>query len=86
MKVDLLKGTASGGFAEGDTLVSIENVTGSDEASKRDTLYGGNQKNILTGLAGNDILEGDGGGDTIDGGRVRLCPLYPVEFGRSYQS
>ncbi len=68
VKVDLLKGTASSGFAEGDTLVSIENVTGSDAASKRDTLYGDNQQNTLNGLAGNDILEGDGGGDTIDGG------------------
>lgn len=68
VKIDLLKGTVSGGFAEGDTLISIENVTGSDVASRRDMLYGDNQQNMLSGLAGNDILEGDGGGDTIDGG------------------
>lgn len=68
VKIDLLNGTASNGFAAGDMLISIENINGSDRADKRDWIYGGTGVNILRGLGGNDILEGGGGGDTIDGG------------------
>jgi Ca2+-binding RTX toxin-like protein len=66
--VDLLNHAASGGEASGDTLVSIENVIGSDAGAERDFLYGDNGANSLYGLAGSDILEGGGGADTIDGG------------------
>ncbi|MXO49672.1 hypothetical protein GRI69_15590 [Erythrobacter vulgaris] len=51
-----------------DTLISIENVTGSDFA---DTLAGDGGRNTLSGLAGNDMLEGAGGDDTLDGGGGR---------------
>ena len=54
--VNLLDGTATGGDAEGDTLTSIENLTGS---AFDDT---------LTGDAGNNVLDGRAGADTLDGG------------------
>jgi len=66
--VDLKNHTASGGFAAGDTLISIENVTGSNSTSARDYIYGDNAINIINGMDGADILEGGGGADIIDGG------------------
>lgn len=66
VQVDLGAATAFGGDAAGDTLVEIENVTGSDIGS--DTLRGDGIANILRGLGGNDILTGGTGGDTLDGG------------------
>ena len=53
------------GYAEGDTLVSIENLVGSDH---NDILVGNNHDNILTGNAGNDLLWGSSGDDTLTGG------------------
>jgi Ca2+-binding RTX toxin-like protein len=63
--ISLQAGTAAGGHAEGDTLTSIENLTGS---AFDDTLTGAADANRLTGGAGNDILAGLGGADTLDGG------------------
>lgn len=63
--VDLLAGTGTGGAAQGDILISIENVLGTDFA---DTLSGDNGANILTGNGGNDVIFGRGGNDVIDGG------------------
>ena len=54
--VNLSDGTATGGDAEGDTLTSIENLSGS---AHDDT---------LTGDASDNVLEGAGGADTLDGG------------------
>ncbi|MGO4833223.1 calcium-binding protein, partial [Rhizobiaceae sp. 2RAB30] len=42
-----------------DTLVSVENVEGSNFA---DRLYGDERSNTLSGLGGDDYIEGDGGG------------------------
>jgi Ca2+-binding RTX toxin-like protein len=56
VNVDLATGTLTGGDAEGDTLVQIEGVSGSQ----------GND--TLTGDAGENWFEGLGGADTIDGG------------------
>ena len=53
-----------GGTAEGDTLNSIENLTGS---SHQDFLVGNAGNNVLTGLEDNDILKGGGGNDTLYG-------------------
>ncbi len=54
-------------FSEGvDTLINIENVTGSDSGSDRITGNGGD--NILSGRGGNDTLDGGGGNDVLDGG------------------
>ncbi|WP_420546824.1 Ig-like domain-containing protein [Curvivirga sp.] len=63
--VDLSTATVSGGDAAGDTLISIENVTGSDQS---DTLTGDDLANILQGNAGGDILTGGSGNDELDGG------------------
>ncbi len=63
--VNLALGTGLGGFAQGDKLISIENVTGSAFA---DILIGDAGTNLLRGGAGNDVLVGSGGGDTMDGG------------------
>ncbi|WP_372053340.1 type I secretion C-terminal target domain-containing protein (plasmid) [Tistrella mobilis] len=65
VSVDLTLGTASGGDAEGDTLISIENLTGS---AFDDLLRGSDENNILRGGAGDDVLDGGRGGDTLEGG------------------
>ncbi|MEO5374344.1 MAG: cadherin-like domain-containing protein, partial [Alphaproteobacteria bacterium] len=59
--VNLAAGTAQGGDATGDRLVSIENLTGSSFA---DTLTGDAGANTLTGGAGADTLDGGAGSDT----------------------
>ncbi len=74
VSVNLDTGSEFGGDAAGDTLVSIENVTGSDfndtltgdELANR--LTGGEGNDALSGLAGNDSLYGGGGTDTLVGG------------------
>ncbi|MGF6231837.1 Ca2+-binding RTX toxin-like protein [Inquilinus ginsengisoli] len=63
--VDLAAGTGSGGAAEGDTLVGIEIVSGSQGS---DTLSGDAGANTLKGWTGNDVLRGRGGADHLDGG------------------
>ncbi len=51
--------------AGNDTLISIENVTGSNF---NDTLIGDFNDNKLTGGGGNDMLIGGDGNDSLDGG------------------
>jgi Ca2+-binding RTX toxin-like protein len=64
VSVNLATGTTTGGSGS-DTLVSIENATGS---AFNDTLTGDAGANSLSGLGGNDTLQGGAGNDTIDGG------------------
>ncbi|MEL7429485.1 MAG: PA14 domain-containing protein, partial [Pseudomonadota bacterium] len=72
--VDLSTGVGSGGFAEGDTLISVENLFGSyfddvligDEGNNR--INGSLGDDILVGGAGNDYLIGGLGADAFDGG------------------
>ena len=52
--------TGEGGYAEGDTVVNVENIIGSDHA---DTLGGNNWFNVLTGGKGDDTLTGGGHSD-----------------------
>ena len=59
--VNLLNGTATGGDAEGDTLDSIEYLSGS---AFDDTLTGNAGNNVLSGRAGADALDGGEGIDT----------------------
>lgn len=65
VSVSLLSNTGSGGDAEGDTLISIENLIGSNSG---DILIGNNDNNTLDGGAGNDTLTGGKGSDSLIGG------------------
>ena len=62
--VNLAAGTGRGGIAEGDTLSSIESLTGSPHD---DILIGNNASNLLIGDGGNDTLRGGPGADALDG-------------------
>ncbi len=62
--VNLATGTGSGGHAQGDTLVDVENVIGSVHD---DILTGDGAANILRGNDGCDILHGGAGDDTLYG-------------------
>jgi Ca2+-binding RTX toxin-like protein len=63
--VDLTKtGAQNVGGGDGhDTLISIENITGSAYA---DVLTGDDNANVLIGGGGSDTINGGGGDDTID--------------------
>jgi Ca2+-binding RTX toxin-like protein len=58
-------GPQNSGGAGSDTLIGIENLTGSAFA---DTLLGDSLANVLSGGSGNDQLTGDAGDDILDGG------------------
>jgi hypothetical protein len=64
VSVNLAAGTALGGDAHGDSLLAIENLTGTN-SSMADFLSGDGNANVLTGLAGPDELSGRGGNDTF---------------------
>jgi Ca2+-binding RTX toxin-like protein len=64
--VDLVSRTGHGGWAEGDTYASIENVRGSNF---NDTITGDDNVNVLVGMDGNDMIHGCGNDDTILGGQ-----------------
>lgn len=75
--LDLAAGTATDGWGDTDTLISIEGVDGSEHD---DILRGDDGDNFLDGRQGDDLLEGRGGrdnlhgsqgNDTIDGGAGR---------------
>jgi len=64
--VNLSRGSAvDDGFGRIDTLVSIENLIGSE---LDDLLIGDANANVLRGIFGDDILEGGEGNDTLEGG------------------
>ena len=65
VSVDLDRQRATDGWGDRDTLVSIENATGSEFA---DTLEGDDGANVLTGLGGDDTIDGGAGNDVIDAG------------------
>jgi len=66
--------TESGGHAQGDTLTSVEHVTGSSYNdlivgdSNTNSLDGRSGNDMLYGLSGNDTLLGNGGNDILRGG------------------
>ena len=66
VEIDLETGMNAMGDAEGDVIVNVENIIGSDHA---DTIRGDGEDNRIEGESGADILEGGGGADLIDGGR-----------------
>ncbi|NPD14038.1 hypothetical protein HOY34_02350 [Xinfangfangia sp. D13-10-4-6] len=65
VRVDMIAPTSNTGFAQGDTLVNVEEISGSNH---NDTLSGDNLANGLWGLSGNDYLFGRGGNDSLYGG------------------
>jgi hypothetical protein len=60
VSVNLLANQTSGGHATGDSLLNIENLSGSAHA---DTLIGNSAANRLTGAAGADSIDGGSGVD-----------------------
>ena len=60
--VSLAAGTSSGGDAQGDTLISIENLTGS---GLNDTLEGNGANNVLNGGAGTDTVSYEHAGAAV---------------------
>jgi Ca2+-binding RTX toxin-like protein len=72
--VDLTSGTGYGGHAEGDTLVSVENVIGSDfsdtftGSTGNNLILAGDCDDFLYGTAGNNELFGQNGNDQLFGG------------------
>lgn len=64
VSVNLATGAVSGGYAAGDSFLSIEHLTGSGNA---DTLAGNTSANSILGGGGNDTILGDSGNDTLDG-------------------
>ena len=71
--IDLAAREASGGHANGDTLLNIENVDGSDHD---DVITGNEEDNALRGRDGDDTLDGREGGDILDGGDGEDTVLY----------
>ena len=62
MTVSLAAGAASGGDAQGDTLINIENLTGS---GFNDTLEGNGGNNVLNGGAGIDTVSYENAGAAV---------------------
>ncbi|WP_332044591.1 calcium-binding protein [Phenylobacterium sp.] len=75
--VDLSGGYAIDNWGDRDTLVSVEQVTGSGFAdqilggSGAESLSGGGGADNIAGGAGNDLLDGGAGDDSIEGGAGR---------------
>jgi Ca2+-binding RTX toxin-like protein len=67
VNINLAAGTASGGDAQGDILVNIQDVVGS-QAIVGDRLTGDARPNQLFALGGDDFLDGGGGADILSGG------------------
>jgi Ca2+-binding RTX toxin-like protein len=74
VNVDLGTGQAAGGDAEGDKLISIEDLIGSAHAdvltgnAGANRIDGGAGDDTLRGGAGDDVLKGGAGADVLDGG------------------
>lgn len=68
LRVDLAKPHTNEGEAADDTLISVEDVTGSVHD---DRLYGDKRANALDGGDGRDRLLGRGGDDLLQGGNGR---------------
>lgn len=63
--VDLTAAVQQGGAAEGDVLINVENIQGSNY---NDVLKGDAGANVLSGMGGDDLFLFSGGSDTMNGG------------------
>lgn len=63
--VNLYDKYATTGGGREETLINIENATGTSYA---DTITGGNGNNVLKGMDGQDVLNGRDGDDKLQGG------------------
>lgn len=86
VQIDLSLGTnqvINDGFGGTDTLVSIENVLGSDVADSLtgdaldNSLHGEGGDDVINGAAGDDFIVGGPGNDTLDGGDGDDTAAYP---------
>lgn len=73
VQVSLADDSATGGWAEGDQLFSVENLLGSEFA---DDLEGDDQSNFLGGDRGNDTITANAGNDTLSGGEGGIRTLF----------
>ena len=71
--LNLSTGAYSGGHANGDVLLDIQDLTGS---SFNDTMVGNDANNQLDGGAGDDTLMGGAGADTLEGGNGNNTASY----------
>lgn len=79
VNIDLALDTASGGWAEDDTVRNFEDIGGSRDYD--DVLLGDAVANFMRGYGGNDILNGRGGDDELGGGRGNDTFVYLDGFG-----
>jgi trimeric autotransporter adhesin len=63
----------AGGEAQGDVLINIQNLVGSDFA---DALWGDSRANTLSGGKGDDTLDGGSGADQLIGGEGNNTASY----------
>ncbi|MEM1299471.1 MAG: M10 family metallopeptidase C-terminal domain-containing protein [Pseudomonadota bacterium] len=76
--INLNAGTGSGGEAAGDSLISVEHVSGSEFADNltgdpfnANQIFGLGGNDVITGMGGHDFLLGGAGNDHIIGGTGR---------------
>tara|TARA_R110001592_G_scaffold79054_4_gene236777 strand:- start:4137 stop:6521 length:2385 start_codon:yes stop_codon:yes gene_type:complete len=65
VQINLQTGVNTGGHAQGDVLINIENIKGS---THDDTIIGNEIRNHIYGGYGDDIINGGGGTDLLYGG------------------
>jgi len=79
--INLATGKAFGGDADGDRLISIEGVSGSNFS---DRLTGSKGDNSLAGEAGNDFLAGGKGADQLFGGTGVDTFIFSTRDGQDF--
>lgn len=65
IRLDLVTRLGQGGFADGDLVSGIENLTGTEF---EDALYGNGGDNLIRGLGSDDLIDARQGDDTSEGG------------------
>jgi Ca2+-binding RTX toxin-like protein len=76
VKVDLEAGSTTDGYGGSDTILAVENATGSAFA---DVIVGDASDNMLRGDGGRDRLVGGAGDDSLNGGSGTDTVAYPSD-------